>query len=126
MKIFKVERQNFFGRSFKGVPVITDTAGFEPMDVKIKRFMLSGQIAQFSKSMFDSSDFKEMYSAIPDIVYDVEDDIEETRDKVRRLVQARNEIVARKLAALQQLEKPVVDDKQDVKTDDVKDNIQED
>ena len=34
------------GLSFKDVKKITDTTGFEPLDVKIKRFMLSGEMAR--------------------------------------------------------------------------------
>lgn len=86
--------------SFKDTPYKVDTAGFEPLDCKIKRFMLSGEIAQFSKSMFDSNDYKEMMSAIPDIVTGEFDDIEETKEKVRALVAKRNEIYARKMAAI--------------------------
>lgn len=88
------------GLSFKDVPYKVDTAGFEPLDCKIKRFILSGQIAQFSKSMFDSNDYKEMMSAIPDVVTDEFDDIEETKAKVRALVAKRNEIYAKKMAAI--------------------------
>ena len=87
------------GISFKDVPYKVDTAGFEPLDCKIKRFMLSGEIAQFSKSMFDSNDYKEMMSSIPDVVTDEFDDIEETKAKVKALVAKRNEIYARKMAA---------------------------
>ena len=87
------------GISFKDTPYKVDTAGFEPLDCKIKRFMLSGEIAQFSKSMFDSNDYKEMMSSIPDVVTDEFDDIEETKAKVKALVTKRSEIYARKMAA---------------------------
>lgn len=101
MKKYTIDRlSKTDGLSFKDTPYKVDTAGFEPLDCKIKRFMLSGEIAQFSKSMFDSNDYKEMMSAIPDVVTDEFDDIEETKAKVKALVAKRNEIYARKMAAI--------------------------
>ena len=101
MKKYTIERMdNLDGISFVDVPYKVDTAGFEPLDCKIKRFMLSGEIAQFSKSMFDSNDYREMMAAIPDVVTDEFDDIEETKEKVKLLVAKRNEIYARKKAAI--------------------------
>ena len=100
MKKYKVDRiSKINGVSFSDTPYKVDTAGFEPLDCKIKRFLLSGEIAQFSKSMFDSNDYKEMYSVLPDVVVDDYDDIEQTREKVKLLVAKRNEIYARKMAA---------------------------
>lgn len=103
MKKYKVERldkDSIIGLDFSEVPYKVDTAGFEPLDCKIKRFMLSGEIAQFSKSMFDSNDYKEMYESLPQIQYDSFDEMEDTKEKVRILIQKRNEIYARKLAAI--------------------------
>lgn len=100
MKKYTIDRlAKIEGVSFSDTPYKVDTAGFEPLDCKIKRFILSGQIAQFSKSMFDSNDYKEMMSAVPDVVADDFDDIEEVKAKVRALVAKRNEIYARKMAA---------------------------
>ena len=103
MKKYTVERldkDSIVGLDFSEVPYKVDTAGFEPLDCKIKRFMLSGEIAQFSKSMFDSNDYKEMYESLPQIQYDSFDEMEDTKEKVRILIQKRNEIYARKLAAI--------------------------
>lgn len=101
MKKYTIDRlEKTEGVSFSDTPYKVDTAGFEPLDCKIKRFMLSGEIAQFSKSMFDSNDYKEMMSVIPDVVTDEFDDIEETKAKVKALVAKRNEIYARKMAAI--------------------------
>lgn len=85
------------GLSFVGVKKITDTAGFEPLDVKIKRFMLSGEIARLHESMFDSYDFREMFDDLPQVEYDGDEDIEETREKIAFLLQKKREILARKL-----------------------------
>lgn len=101
MKKYTIDRlEKTDGVSFSDIPYKVDTAGFEPLDCKIKRFILSGQIAQFSKSMFDSNDYKEMMSAVPDVVVDDSDDIEEVKAKVRALVAKRNEIYSRKMAAI--------------------------
>lgn len=86
------------GLSFVGVKKITDTAGFEPLDVKIKRFMLSGEIARLHESMFDSYDYREMFNELPQVEYDGDEDIEETREKIALLMQKKREIIARKLA----------------------------
>lgn len=100
MKKYTIDRlAKTEGLSFSDTPYKVDTAGFEPLDCKIKRFILSGQIAQFSKSMFDSNDYKEMMAVVPDVVADDFDDIEEVKAKVRALVAKRNEIYARKMAA---------------------------
>lgn len=100
MKKYTIDRlEKTEGVSFSDIPYKVDTSGFEPLDCKIKRFILSGQIAQFGKSMFDSNDYKEMMAAVPDVVTDEFDDIEETKAKVRALVAKRNEIYAKKMAA---------------------------
>lgn len=87
------------GLSFKGVKKITDTTGFEPLDVKIKRFMLSGEIARLHSSQFDSYDLREMFSNVPAVEYDGDEDIEETREKISILMAKRQEILARKKPA---------------------------
>lgn len=91
--------------SFKGVKREVSILGFEPLDCKIKRFLLSGEMAQFTKNMFDTHDYEEMYSVIPDVSYEMDDDIEETREKIQLLMKKRSEIMARKLAALKEREK---------------------
>lgn len=88
------------GLSFKGVKKITDTAGFEPLDVKIKRFMLSGEIAKLHVAQFDSYDYREMFDSIPTVEYDGDEEIEETREKIMMLMQKKREILERKMASL--------------------------
>lgn len=87
------------GISFKGVKKITDTAGFEPLDVKIKRFMLSGEIAKLHVAQFDSYDYREMFNSIPTVEYDGDEEIEETREKMMMLMSKKKEILERKLAS---------------------------
>lgn len=98
MKFVKLVDKPPKGLSFVGVKKITDTAGFEPLDVKIKRFMLSGEIARLHESMFDSYDYREMFNDMPQVEYDGDEDIEETREKIALLMQKKREIIARKLA----------------------------
>lgn len=88
------------GLSFIGVKKITDTAGFEPLDVKIKRFMLSGEIAKLHVAQFDSYDYREMFDSIPTVEYDGDEEIEETREKIMKLMQKKREIIERKMASL--------------------------
>lgn len=92
------------GLDFSNVKKITDTAGFEPLDVKLKRFMISGEVAQFHRSLFDSYDYREMFSAVPDFQFDEEDEIEETTAKVKAILEKRAEIIARKQKVLEQKE----------------------
>lgn len=54
-------------------PVITDTAGFIPLDVQIQKFEQSGRRARFSSDMFDSSDYRDAYLS-PDLRINPEDD----------------------------------------------------
>ena len=98
MQFVKMQNKPPKGLSFVGVKKITDTAGFEPLDVKIKRFMLSGEIARLHESMFDSYDFREMFDDMPSVEYDGDEDIEETREKIALLMQKKREIIARKFA----------------------------
>lgn len=98
MKFCKNQSAPPKGLSFVGVKKITDTSGFEPLDVKIKRFMLSGEIARLHESMFDSYDFREMFDDMPQVEYDGDEDIEETREKIAVLMNRKREIIARKFA----------------------------
>ena len=58
---------------------ITETAGFVPLEVKLRRFQENGQIMQFSQSEFTSSDLRELYLS-PDLEITPEMDIEEIQE----------------------------------------------
>lgn len=60
---------------------ITDTAGFEPLDVKFKKFEQNGIIAQLHSSDFDSASLREMFLSDNMQVYP-DDDIEDVYSKL--------------------------------------------
>lgn len=60
---------------------ITETAGFVPLEVKLKQFEQNGLIAQFQVKDFDSNDYRDMYLN-PDFNITPEDDFEEVEEKV--------------------------------------------
>lgn len=96
---YEVETLKPSGVSFKNVKEIVDTSGFEPLEVKIKKMMLAGQVASIRANLYDSYEFKEMYDSIPDVVDDQYDDLEEVNAKIARINEIRAEIYARKFSA---------------------------
>ena len=85
--------------SFKNVKELVDTSGFEPLEVKIKKMLLAGQVACIRANLYDSYEIKEMYDAIPDVVDDQCADLEEVNAKIGRINEIRAEIYARKFSA---------------------------
>lgn len=63
---------------------ITETAGFVPLEVKLKQFEQNGLLAQFQSKDFTSHDYREMY-LIPDFDITPEDDLEEAQEKLKGL-----------------------------------------
>lgn len=96
---YEVETLKPSGVSFKNVKEIVDTSGFEPLEVKIKKMMLAGQVASIRANLYDSYEIKEMYDSIPDVVDDQYDDLEEVNAKIARINEIRAEIYARKFSA---------------------------
>lgn len=62
-------------------PYITETAGFVPLDVKLKQFEISGYKAQLSASEFTSSDLRDIYLN-PDFNITPDDDLEDIHSKL--------------------------------------------
>lgn len=60
---------------------ITETAGFIPLEVKLKQFEQNGLIAQFQAGDFTSHDYREMYLT-PDFDITPEDDFEDVQEKM--------------------------------------------
>lgn len=87
------------GMSFKGCKKITDTAGFEPLECKIKRFILGGMVNRFTSKMFDSDDYQQMLESVPSIVSEMDDDLEDVAEKVRQVRKVQAAILASKKAA---------------------------
>lgn len=96
---YEVETQKPVGLSFTGVKEIVDTSGFEPLEVKIKKMLLAGQVASIRANLYDSYEIKEMYDSIPDVVDDQYDDLEEVNSKIARINEIRAQIYARKFGA---------------------------
>ena len=96
---YEVEKIQPVGLSFSGVKEIVDTSGFEPLEVKIKKMMLAGQVATIRSNLYDSYEIKEMYDSIPDVVDDQYDDLEEVNAKISRINEIRAQIYSRKFGA---------------------------
>lgn len=62
----------------------TETAGFIPLEVKMKQFEQNGMIAQFQVSEFTSTDYRNMYLN-PDYDITPEDDLEDVQEKLEGL-----------------------------------------
>lgn len=60
---------------------ITETAGFVPLEVKLKQFEENGYIAQFQSGDFTSADMREAYLS-PDFEITPEDEFEEIQEKL--------------------------------------------
>lgn len=67
---------------------ITETAGFVPLEVKMRQFEQNGIVAQFQVSDFDSNDYRDIYLN-PDFNICPEDDFEDIQEKLA----ARNEYI---------------------------------
>lgn len=96
---YEVEKTKPVGLTFSDVKEIVDTSGFEPLEVKIKRMLLAGQVASIRANLYDSYEIREMYDSIPDVVDDQYDDLEEVNAKIARINEIRAEIYSRKFGA---------------------------
>ncbi len=76
-------------------PVIVETAGFVPLEVKFKRFEQAGLKAQFNASEFTSSDFRDMYLGPNTEIYP-NDDLETIIEKEALQEKIRIEILQKK------------------------------
>ena len=76
-------------------PLIVETAGFVPLEVKFKRFEQAGLKAQFNASEFSSSDFRDMYLSPNTEIYP-NDDLETIIEKEALQEQIRLEILQKK------------------------------
>lgn len=65
----------------EGNDYITETAGFIPLEVKLKQFEQNGLVAQFMVSDFDSHDYRDIYLN-PDYLVNPEDDLEDIQEKI--------------------------------------------
>lgn len=76
--------------------VLVDTAGFVPLEVRIKQMLLSGEMSKINSSMYDSDDWRYMYDNINQNALEVGDDIEDVASKLSQVMKRRNEILSSK------------------------------
>lgn len=72
--------------------IITETAGFVPLEVKFKRFEQAGIRAQFNESEFTSTDYREMYLTPNTEIYP-NDDLETVLEKLAAQEEIRVQIM---------------------------------
>lgn len=120
MKKCEIDRVEPIPLSFEGVERVTDTAGFEPLQTKIKRFILSGEVARLKAQEFDSFDYKQMMEGIPDAPYDPDDDLEELSEKIRQVSINQAQILARKRAEQETIQKET--EQVETKSEELKDD----
>ena len=60
---------------------LTETAGFVPLEVKLKQFEQNGLAAQFNTSEFTSNDLRDIYLN-PDFDITPDDEFEEVEEKI--------------------------------------------
>lgn len=89
--------------------LVTDTAGFEPLEVKFKRMEQAGYRAQFAESEFTSSDLRDIYLN-PDFQITPEDDYEDilAKDEAQRTYV--QELLQKKQQYEDDFESPATDD----------------
>lgn len=63
--------------------LLTETAGFIPLDVKFKQMEQAGFMAHFLESEFSSRDISDMYLNHPEFDITPEDDYEEMYEKIQ-------------------------------------------
>ena len=76
--------------------VLVDTAGFVPLEVRIKQMLLSGEMSKINSSMYDSDDWRYMYDNINQNALEVGDDIEDVASKLSLVMKRREEILQSK------------------------------
>lgn len=79
---------------------LVDTAGFVPLDVRIKQFLISGEQAKFSAEMFDSDDWRYMFDNINENALELSDDVEDVHRKLAVVIQRQNELLLQVLSNL--------------------------
>lgn len=60
---------------------VTETAGFEPLEVRFKKMEQAGFRAQFFESDFDSADLREIYLHHPEFTIQEGDELEDVIEK---------------------------------------------
>lgn len=79
-------------------PDICETAGFEPLEVKIKRMEQNGLVAQLTGNDFSSHDLRDIYLNHPEFDITPEDEEEEIYEKLQMRQEYINKMKAEILA----------------------------
>lgn len=88
---YLTEKERFYADLSEGNEVIVETAGFVPLEVKLKRFEQNGMLMQFNENEFTSSDLRSIYLN-PDFDITPEDDFEEVQEKLYAQQVYKNEL----------------------------------
>lgn len=78
--------------------VLVDTAGFVPLDVRIKQFLLAGEQSKINSELFDSDDWRYMFEHVNGNSLEVGDDIEDVAMKLNAIRERQSQILSRKVA----------------------------
>ena len=103
MKYYEIEKlsdkqvEALANKDLKHNEYICETAGFEPLEVKFKRFEQAGLRAQFNTSEFTSSDYRDMYLD-PDFQIYPGDELEDIEVKTAALHRHIQEVKERAIA----------------------------
>lgn len=84
---------------------VTETAGFEPLEVRFKKMEQAGFRAQFFESDFDSADLREIYLHHPEFTLQEGDEIEDVIEKDAMRSAFIRGLLAKKAAVKQPAEK---------------------
>lgn len=99
---------------------ITETAGFIPLEVKMKQFETNGLVAQFMVSDFDSHDYRDIYLN-PDFNITPEDDLEDIQEKLAAQREYAEEIKKSKVGSFEKTADSASDSAAAEKKEDSKD-----
>ena len=84
---------------------VTETAGFEPLEVRFKKMEQAGFRAQFFESDFDSADLREIYLHHPEFTLQEGDELEDVIEKDAMRSAFIRGLLAKKAAVKQPAEK---------------------
>lgn len=84
---------------------VTETAGFEPLEVRFKKMEQAGFRAQFFESDFDSADLREIYLHHPEFTLQEGDELEDVIEKDAMRSAFIRGLLEKKAAAKQPVEK---------------------
>ena len=79
------------GTKLKNNEKLTDSSGFVPLQIRIKKIELASAVRKYTLSQYDYRDYDEIFT--DDISFDSSDDIESIREKIGILQQRREKFL---------------------------------